>query len=364
MAKENEELFQQDISMFEEAAEFIEERNKEFNEENPPTGEEKDELENKEDLTNEETENKEDLSSQKAKESSPLAPYAKLLVEEGVFQSSDIEKWDGTAEGFVSLEMSKLEEWKEDYKTNTLHPRLKWLQDNLEDGVPLKTLLDLDEKSTTLESITPELLEDNGEIQKNVARAYFKRTTSFSDIKIEKEIKKLEDADELRDESKEFFEELKGLDKKDKEQFALDAKKQREDAIKAQNETLKTFKTTLEKTEEVVTGLKVNQIMRDKIYKSLTTVVEVDETSGTPLNKIAKARMQDPINFEIKLAYLFEVTDGFKNWDIFTTKGKKDAYNNFEAAARELDKGKHSARTMSSPAVDEFFAAYEKEIKK
>ena len=364
MAKENEkeELFEVDLSMFEEAEEFIKEKEK-FNssvEEEIVEEDDKNEPVEKEE-EEERQKQKEDPSSQKIdKESSPLAPYAKLLVEEGVFQSSDVEEWDGTTEGFVKIEMTKLEEWKDEYRSS-LHPRLKWLQENLDEGVSLKSLLEVDEQSTALASITPEILEENGEVQKNIARAYYKKTTSFSDEKIEKLVTKSEESDELREESKEFFEELKKIDAKEKEALLVEAKKAREEAIKQQNKALETFKSTLDKTEEVVPGIKVNSIMRDKIYKTMTTVVEVDKETGTPLNKISKARMEDPINFEIKLAYLFELTNGFTDWSALSTSGKKKAYNDFEAAAREIDKGKSqgSRRVNTNPDIEDFYKHFE-----
>lgn len=360
--KETTNLFGIDLSTFEEAEELIKERekanpNEEIDEEVDEEKEKVDEEINEEE--DEETgkqKQKEDPSSQKIKESSPLAPYAKLLVEEGVFQSSDIKDWDGTTEGFVKLEMKKLEEWKEDYKSS-LHPRLKWLQENLDEGVSLKQLLEADEQNVALTSITPERLEEDGDLQKNIARLYYKKTTSFSDEKIEKLVTKSEESDELREESKEFFEELKKIDEKERAKILDDAKKAKEDAIKEQQKVLNTFKSTLDKTEEVVPGLKINSIMRDKIYKTMTTVVEVDKDSGTPLNKISKARMADPINFEIKLAYIFELTNGFTDWSAFSTSGKKKAYSEFEAAAKELDKGKSQTqrRVNTNPDIEDFY---------
>jgi hypothetical protein len=69
------------------------------------------------------------------------------------------------------------------------------------------------------------------------------------------------------------------------------------------------------------------------------------------------------MEFEIKLAYLFELTNGFKDWGSLTTTGKKQAYKNFEEAARSIDNKrvdvKHQ-RTESNDFLKELDQMYKK----
>lgn len=297
--------------------------------------------------------------TKKPQKDSFLTPYAKLLMDEGVLQDFDIEKFDGTADGLVDAFRQQLTRHVEEYK-QTLDPRVKWLQDHVEMGVPLETLLNIDKERVELSKITPELLSSNEDVQKDIVRRYLKNTTNgWSDAKIEKEVGRLADLGELADEAKESFELLKQIDLQREAQLAQEAQQMRDQALQQQQEALNNFKSTLDKTTEIIPGLQVTPIVRDKIFKMLTTPVAQDN-NGTPLNVIAKARAENPMDFEIKLAYLFEITKGFSNWDALGTKGKKSAIKEFEEAARAMDMNKQQGGG-SAPVYDK---ASQKEILK
>ena len=106
--------------------------------------------------------------------------------------------------------------------------------------------------------------------------------------------------------------------------------------ILQQIKILEDFKGTLKETKEILPGVTINDNIKDDIYKSLTTVVDIDQY-GQPMNNIAKARAEDPIGFDVKLAYLFEVTKGFNDWSTVVSAGKKNAIKDFEAATRKLN---------------------------
>lgn len=355
MAEEkNDELFSYGLSDFEEVESFIAQRQQADttieNEEEENINNGNEEVVDDPTKAQDDEKNK-DLSPQNTKESSRLTPYFKLLVGEGFFDSS--EEWDGTAEGLMELEYNKFNKWKEEYKTETLSPRVKWLQDNLEEGVPFEELLKLDRQSVVYESITDEQLTENVELQKLVATEYYRETTKFSEDRIQREIKRLEDANELETESKTFSKELNDIIAEKKQTALENAKIERANNEKAQQKALADFKETLTKTAEIIPGMKINSIMRDKIYATLTTPVEIDK-NGTPLNKIAKARMENPLDFEIKLAYIFELTNGFKNWESMTTAGRKQAYINFEQEAARLDTKPSSTNQRQFQSNNEF----------
>lgn len=293
-----------------------------------------------------------------SKKDSFLTPYAKLLMDEGILQDFDIEKFDGTADGLVDAFRQQITKHVEEYKQN-LDPRIKWLQDNVEQGVPLESLLAIDKQRVELSKITPEVLAENKDLQKDIVRNYLKATTNgWSDAKIEREVSRLDDLGELETESKESFELLKQINQQQEQYLAEQAKAEREAAIKAQQETLDNFKKSLNETKEIIPGLQFTTAMKDKIFKTLTTPVATDNM-GNPLNSIAKARAENPLDFEMKLAYLFEVTKGFSDWTPLMTPGKKNAIKEFEEAARRLDYSKDG--TGTTPTVDK---ASQKEILK
>ena len=295
----------------------------------------------------------EDASSssdtKKPKKNSFLTPYAKLLMEEGVLQDFDVEKFDGTADSLVEAFRQQVNKHVEIYKEN-LDPRIKWLQDNIEQGVPLEALLAIDKQRVELSQITPEVLAENKDLQRNIVRNYLKATTNgWSDAKIEREVSRLDDLGELETEAKESFEILKKLNAEQEKQLAIQAQQEREAAVKAQQDALNNFKKSLDETKEIVPGLNVTPAIKDKIFKALTTPVATD-AYGNPMNVIAKARAENPMEFEIKLAYIFELTKGFKDWSPLITPGKKSAIKEFEEAARRLDYNKTGGDT--APVFD------------
>jgi hypothetical protein len=291
-----------------------------------------------------------------SKKDSFLTPYAKLLMDEGVLQDFDIEKFDGTADGLVDAFRQQVVKHVEEYK-QTLDPRVKWLQDNVEQGVPLESLLAIDKQRLELSKITPEILAENKDLQKDLVRNYLRATTNgWTDAKIEREVSRLDDLQELETESKESFELLKQINQQQEQILAEQAKVEREKAVKQQQETLDTFKRSLNETKEIIPGMQFTPVMKDKIFKTLTTPVAFDQ-AGNPLNSIAKARAENPLDFEMKLAYLFEVTKGFSDWTSLLTPGKKNAIKEFEQAARRMDYSKDTG-----VQVPEYEKASQKEI--
>lgn len=287
--------------------------------------------------------------TKKPEKDSFLTPYAKLLMEEGVLQDFDVEKFDGSADSLVDAFKQQVSRHVEEYK-ETLDPRVKWLQDHVEQGIPLETLLNIDKQRVELSSITPELLSENKDLQKNIVKNYLRATTNgWSEAKIEKEVARLDDLGELESESKESFEVLKTLNLQQDQKLAAQAKVERDAQIKKEQEILNNFKTNLENTKEIIPGLQVTPILRDRIFKAVTTPVGQDQY-GNPINAIAKARMENPLEFEMKLAYLFEVTKGFKDWTTLASTGKKSAVKEFEEAARRLD---YSSGGGQAPVYDQ-----------
>lgn len=288
---------------------------------------------------NVETSEEQDKGSPSSKDtktkSSPFTPYAKLVTEEGILPNFNIEEWDGTPQGLIKAMQDEI-----NYGINSqierFDPRVKWLAENVREGVSFEDLLAVDKQRLTLDSITEETLQQDT-VQRDIARQYYKETTKFSDERINKEIERLEATGDLGEETKGFFEELKQLNAQKEVQLKEQAKQQRIQQEQAQAKALEDFKKNVSSIDEIIPGVKVNTVMKDKIYKGLTTPVDVDPQTGMPINKIAKARMADPVKFETTLMYLFEATDGFKDFSVFKSAGKKSAIKEFEESVSGMD---------------------------
>lgn len=314
----------------------------------------------------EEEQEKEDPSSNKTEKSSPFTPFAKLAVEEGVLRNFDLNEWDGSPEGLVAGMNKEISFGINSYK-ESLNPRAKWLLDNMDEGVPLEALLQVDKQRVTLDNIKEDTLVEDEGLQKEILSQYYKETTKFTDEAIKKYIDRLETTGDLAEEAKSSFAELKQINVQKEQELQQQAAQQRELQIRQQQEALENFKNTLIKKEEIVPGVKLTDIMKETIEKTLTTPVDIDPNTGTPINEIAKARMEDPINFEINLAYVYKATKGFKDWSVFSSAGKKSAFKDFEDAVKNMDSSSGTKQRINKPDTDpdlrqqmEYFADFNK----
>ncbi|MFA6711361.1 MAG: hypothetical protein WCS33_01445 [Candidatus Caldatribacteriota bacterium] len=349
-----------DLSMFETDAIVNEEEvvNEELEKETDTPVEDTEAGDNTEE---QEEDNGEKPSSQETKDSSPFTPFAKLLVEEGATPNLNLEEFDGTPQGLIKAIQQEIE-----YNTNmykeSLDPRVKWLQDNIDEGVAFEDLLAIDKQRMSLNFITEDTLSTDENVQKQIVKEYLKETTKFSDSLIDKQIERLEITGELTDEAKGYFEELKQINAAKEQQAVEQAKVRQQEFRQQQEKILNDFKETLEKTEEIIPGIKLNRNIKDQIFKTLTTPVTQDPNTGAPLNAIAKARLEDPINFEKNLAYVWLATKGFKDFSTLNSAGKKTAMKEFESALNKGDnKFSTSKQNFSEPdSIKELKASMER----
>jgi hypothetical protein len=317
--------------------EAIAEANKDLIDLDKETEEEEEEKEDKEEKEIKEAPSSKEATSQteKSKTSSPLTPYAKLLKDEGILPNLDVEGFDGSSDSLKEAMIEEIMGAVEMYK-ETLPDRVKNLINNYEDGIPFERLLEIDKIETDVSKITDESLTKDTSLQRKLVTDYLGKTTKFSEAKISKLVDGYEDGGELEDESKNALVELKKYadDQKKIETQELDRRrkteeKQRKDDIAAIQDKIKTAK-------EVIPGLKINDKLKTTIFTSMTTPVGYDQ-AGRPVNKIVAARMENPLEFEFRLHYLFEITKGFTDFSKLSDKGKKDATDSFEQAVNGLD---------------------------
>lgn len=107
------------------------------------------------------------------------------------------------------------------------------------------------------------------------------------------------------------------------------------DAIQAakdeEKNSINDIKSHLEKTEEIVPGIKLNKEQRDELYKQMTTDL------GNKENAFIKAQKQDPIGSRIKLEAIFFVTKGLTDFSVFGNAKETDISKNIETLLRGAD---------------------------
>ena len=268
-------------------------------------------------------------------DSSPLVPYAKLLVDEGILPNLNLDEFDGTAEGLKEAMNKEIYSGIEAYKAS-LPEDVKKIIDGYEVGVPLEKLLELNKEKLNVSTIKESDIINNEELQKEIVRKYFKKTTRFSDKKIEQNIERLSDIGELEAEALSNITELKALVEEDEAKAIEAAKRQEEEYQEQLRKYWEEFDKKLEAADEIIPGLKVTKTIKQKIITNLSTAVATDQ-NGNPVNKIAYYRSKHPQEFELYLNYLFEVTNGFSDFSVLSKGGKKAAIAELEKAARNLD---------------------------
>ena len=326
------------------------------------TEDNEEEEEESEEISEEPSSNtKSPLESKKQKNSSPLTPYAQLLVDEGVLPNLDIKKFDGTADSLKEAMVEEIIGAVDIYK-DSLPDKIKHLINNYEEGIPLEKLLELDKIETDVEKVTDETLEEDVSLQKKLVTDYLKRTTKFSETKISKLVDGYEDSGDLEEEAKASLIELKTFVTTEKKKELANVEKQKSDANEQRKKDLVALQEKVKTTDEIIPGIKLNDKIRQNLFSAMTTAVGYDQT-GRPVNKIVAARQENPVEFEIKLHYLFEITKGFTDFSKLAEKGKKDASKSFEEAVDNLDKNEtfreSNSSTISKKSTD-FLKSIEK----
>jgi hypothetical protein len=361
-----EELFDQDLSIFEDIIEMVDEiKEDDFVDKNEGIKNETEENidvdegvndesedggvnEDAEDEVNEEIDDGEGETNEE--DTSLFMPYAKFLVDNDILSTLDIDKFDGTAEGLLKAQQEEVNYHVNKYK-ETLPPEVKKLVDGYESGIPFDQMLKISSDRIRYDNIKEDSLDDNIDLQKNVVAEYLKKTTKFNESRINKMIDRLENNAELEDEAKSSLTELKQIQDVEEQEALKRSQEEQAEAERYQAKVMTQLKEKIDSTTEVIPGVKVNKIMRDKIEKNLTTPVAFDN-NNMPINKVGLYSRNNPIEFEVILNYLFEATNEFKDWSVFGKSGKSKAINELEAASRHLDKSKLSTKQRRTNQVD------------
>lgn len=94
------------------------------------------------------------------------------------------------------------------------------------------------------------------------------------------------------------------------------------------------MKKTIYESKDLISGLKPNKALQDKVYKSINDIVG-KSPDGTFENKFMKERRENPLEFEIRMYHFYELTNGFKDLNKISTNAKSSAVKDLEKIARQ-----------------------------
>ena len=220
----------------------------------------------------------------------------------------------------------------------------------INDGIPAEMFLEAKKNEIAVGSISDEDIEADQELRKTIiAQSYMSKGLSEEKaLKLaQTHIDLAEDVEEAKAARNELTEAIKLSNQKEFEY----QKKLQEDQIRQYKEYQENLKNHFFNTDKVGETFDVPKQLRDKMYEAITKPIAKTE-DGTLVNAITKYQMENPIDFQHKVAWLYSITDGFKKFDSFvTTKAKS-------AAARELESVLNSTNfdslgNVSTPLSDD-----------
>jgi len=254
-------------------------------------------------------------------------------------------------EVIAELYSSERDDQIENYKNQFLTPLQKKFSELVEQGVNPEDAGSLMVSLKSIEGITEETVLEDKEKAKNVYKEYLKKTTKFSDSKINKEIELKEELGTLEEDAKEVLTELKTI-LKSEEETLLENQKKAEETEKLQKiQKAKELQDYLESTENIG-GLQLNKSLKEK-WKKEYSLIEVETAQGKmQVQPVQAARLNNPVEFDA-LMRLYNTIGLFKydnrkkaytpDFSALKSLGAKETISEFEkAVSTEYSKKKTS----------------------
>lgn len=249
--------------------------------------------------------------------------FANVLVEKGILSSPESDKIK-SVDDLVSIINSEVS----NREFADLNDQQKTYLQALRNGVPdLETREHLSIMNE-LTSIDDVMLSDNQELRKELIKQDFIEQ-GMAIERAEKLTKRSIELGEDLEDAKDALTSLKTI----KEKTYKEKLKQSEQAkIKQQEDEtaqMTKLKESVTSTEEIVPGMKISEAQKTKLFSQMTK--PVGKVGNQLVNEVQKARIENPIDFEIKLNYIFQITNGFKDFSKLVKQSKTKAI-------KELDK--------------------------
>lgn len=189
---------------------------------------------------------------------------------------------------------------------------------------------------TDLNSIDEDYLKNNLEVAKQlIYQDYINQ--GLSEDRAKKLLNKTLDLGEemIIEEALESKESLKQFNLRLEEQAKLDAQKKLEQEKQEQIKLEQEVKKLVFESKDLVKGLPVTKALKDRVYKSMTEIVSKNPQTGELENKFIKDRNTNPIEFDTRMYYLYELTNGFRDLSNISKQVESKAVKKMEQAMRQ-----------------------------
>jgi hypothetical protein len=234
-------------------------------------------------------------------------------------------KSNGVLPGLDVSQIKSLEDIETAIKSRIdsgLTDRQKFIEEAQKSGAPVGKVSELHNTIEKLESVTPEFIQDeeniefrrNAIIQDALTKGYTEERASTMAQRSIDAGTDVEDA--------EFA--LSSLIESEKSSLSSLI----EEAKNTEKESLNNIKNYISTTPEVIPGFVLTDSQKDELYNQITTDL------GDRDNAFMKAQKEDPVGSRIKLEAIFLLTKGLKDFSIFGSKTETKISNNLENLIR------------------------------
>jgi len=281
-----------------------------------------------EEVGTEEDDDDEAPSEEEQSQPSLYSSLAKVLQEEGVLPSLESGKEIKSVEDLVDAFRNEI---KSNEFADLTEEQKTYLQ-AIRTGVPADHFVQQQSLISNLKTIQDDEISSNEELRKNIIYQDF-LLKGYSPEKAEKFTQRSIDIGEDVDDAKEALQSLIQIQEGELQkqmQLAEQAKAQKAEEDKKQ---LLSFKKYLEDAKEFIPGVKMTQKVAEKVFEQATKPI-AKAPNGIPLNAVQKARMENPLEFEAKLNYLFYLTKGFSDFTKIAVSQKTNAVKELDDFVR------------------------------
>lgn len=294
-------------------------------------GSEEEDSDDQEDVVKKDAQGEEGDDDQNGDSPNVFSSFANVLNEQGLLPSLDSNAKIETIEDLTEVFKTELNNQAKDYIVEKIG------EDGfeaLEKGITLAEYQQYQNGVDTLNSIDPDALAENIELSKRIilqdyiaqglsedkAYRFLEKTIELGDEAI------IEDAKASLDSLKQI-QEVKLEQAKEARNAELIAEQKKQEKI--DND----LKNSIYNAKEIIQDLPMTKAMKEKVYKSITNIVS-KSPDGVPENRLMKHRRENPIEFDKKLYYLYELTNQFTDFSALVSKSKSKAANDFEKVLR------------------------------
>lgn len=259
-------------------------------------------------------------------DSSPnlYSSISNVLYEQGIIPSLESSENIKTADDFVEV-------FKKEINIQ-VESRLQEQLSNLD----LEAIAASRQTRFELDSIDEDYLKDNIEVAKKlIYQDYINQ--GLSTERATRMLRKASDLGEdiLIEDALESINSLKEFEKRVEENEIASYKENMAKQEKEQEVINTRIKDLIYNSKEVIAGIPNTKALQDKVFKSMTEPVSKNAQTGEMQNKFMETRSANPLEFDAKMYYLFELTKGFTDLSLITNKATSKSVKTLENVLRK-----------------------------